>query len=132
MRPTRSALLVVAPLLATIVTAQAEASIPEPQLGEGMRLEAGGTPIDVSVGHAAPYVLDFDGDGVRDLLVGEFGEGAFPDDRLPVATLEKWGPGAFSIGRLRVYRNLGTDAAPRFQGFEYLKAKDQHASVPTT
>ena len=83
MRPTRSALLVVAPLLATIVTAQAEASIPEPQLGEGMRLEAGGTPIDVSVGHAAPYVLDFDGDGVRDLLVGEFGEGAFPDERLP-------------------------------------------------
>lgn len=37
----------------------------------------GGQPLDVErIGHAAPFVGDFDGDGVADLLVGEFHDGA--------------------------------------------------------
>jgi len=28
--------------------------------------------------------MDFDGDGVRDLVVGEFGDGKFPDNQLQV------------------------------------------------
>ena len=40
------------------------------------RLKSGGEVIDVNTGHAAPYVFDFDGDGKRDLLVGEFGSGS--------------------------------------------------------
>ena len=40
-----------------------------------VRLEAAGKPIDTEVGHAAPLVYDFDGDGVQDLLVGQFGGG---------------------------------------------------------
>ena len=39
-----------------------------------VRVEAAGKPIDTEVGHAAPFVGDFDGDGVDDLLVGQFGE----------------------------------------------------------
>ncbi len=56
---------------------------------------AGGKPIDVvHSGHAAPFVGDFDGDGCKDLLVGEFYK-----------------------GRLRIYRNVGTNAKPQFEGF---------------
>ena len=61
-------------------------------LAKPFRVEANGAPINVTVGHAGPYVHDFDGDGVRDLLVGQFG------DR----------------GRLRIYKNEGTNQAPRF------------------
>ncbi|HET6164471.1 MAG TPA: hypothetical protein VFG37_12440, partial [Planctomycetota bacterium] len=38
-----------------------------------VRIEAGGAPIDTEIGHAAPFVGDFDEDGVNDLLVGQFG-----------------------------------------------------------
>lgn len=40
-----------------------------------VRLEAGGEIIETEVGHSAPFVGDFDGDGRRDLLVGQFGGG---------------------------------------------------------
>ncbi len=64
------------------------------------RVEAGARPIDVErEGHSAPFVGDIDGDGVRDLLVGQFHD-----------------------GRLRIYRNRGTDAVPRFDGFEWFRA----------
>lgn len=70
------------------------------------RLEAEGKPIDVEIGHAAPYLYDFDGDGVRDLLVGQFGQ-----------------------GRCRIYKNEGTATAPKFSKFEWFQAGGDVASV---
>jgi hypothetical protein len=64
--------------------------------------------IDVDVGHAAPLMVDFDGDGVPDLLVGQFGE-----------------------GKLRVYKNVGTAKAPRFDGFTWFKAGVQEGRIPS-
>jgi hypothetical protein len=71
------------------------------------RVEAAGKPIDVDIGHAAPLVVDFDGDGVKDLLVGQFGE-----------------------GKLRIYRNEGTAAAPKFGAFAWFKAGGAEGKVP--
>jgi hypothetical protein len=69
---------------------------------------AGGKPIDVErVGHAAPFIGDFDGDGVFDLLVGEFHE-----------------------GRLRVYRNVGTNKDPKFESFTWFKVGTELGRVP--
>ena len=99
-----------------------------PDLDAPVRVESGGEFIDVTIGHAAPCMFDLDGDGVRDLIVGEYGDQPFSAERLPKDTKLS----DFEESRLRVYRNLGTDSAPRFDGFEYLKAGDQHASIPST
>ena len=120
-------LAVIPPALFAVPT---HAQTPSPDLAPPVLLCAAGRPIDVTTGHAAPWVMDFDGDGVRDLLVGEFGEGSFPVDRLPddeqIRKLE------CAEGKLRIYRNIGTDAAPRYDGYEYLKAGGEHASMPAT
>jgi len=97
-----------------------------------VRLEANGVPIDVTIGHAAPYVIDFDGDGVRDLLVGEFGDVDFPVERLPKRLQEAAKKSSYSQGKLRIYRNHGSDEEPLFKDFEYLRAGREDASMPTT
>ena len=73
-----------------------------------VRLEAAGKPIDTDVGHAAPFVADFDGDGVKDLLVGQFGQGI-----------------------LWVYRNVGTNAAPKLAPGVKFKDGKEDGRVPT-
>ena len=72
---------------------------------DSVRIEAGGKPIDTAIGHAAPFVADFDGDGVRDLLVGQFGDGI-----------------------LWIFRNEGADAAPKLAA----GVKFEAAALPTS
>jgi hypothetical protein len=78
------------------------------ELEPPVKLLAGGGPIDVEHdGHSAPFLGDFDGDGVKDLLVGQFHE-----------------------GKLRIYRNTGTDARPRFERFDWFTAGGETGRVP--
>ena len=93
-------------LIATLSVAAAGTATAQ-QFEQPFRLEASGKPIEVDIGHAAPYVHDFDGDGVRDLLVGQFG-----------------GP-----GHLLIYKNHGTDKAPKFEEHQKLMAGGEIASV---
>ena len=66
-------------------------------LAEPVQIMAGDKPIDVTVGHAAPFLHDMNDDGTRDLLVGQFGDGA-----------------------LRIYTNAGTNEQPKFdEKFEW-------------
>lgn len=73
-----------------------------------VRLEAGGVPIDTEIGHAAPFVGDFDEDGVNDLLVGQFGGGV-----------------------LWICRNEGTNAAPKLAKPVKWKEGKPEGVVPT-
>lgn len=70
-----------------------------------VRVESDGKPIVVD--HATPCFVDWDGDGRRDLLVGQYGE-----------------------GNLRLYPNRGTDTDPGFNGFRYIHAGVSEARVP--
>ena len=78
-----------------------------PELQQPFRVMAGEQPIDVEVGHAAPFLADVDGDGVKDLLVGQFGE-----------------------GKLRIYKNIGTKIEPKFDKFTWFKAGAEVGKVP--
>jgi hypothetical protein len=89
-------------------TPQAPAEPPHAELMPPVRLEAAGKPIDTAIGHAAPFVADFDGDGVKDLLVGQFGDGI-----------------------LWIFRNEGTDAAPKLAAGVKFKNGDKDGRVPT-
>ena len=61
----------------------------------------------MAVGHAAPYLYDFDLDGVRDLLVGQFGN-----------------------GELLIFRNGGSDAAPVYAAGTTFEAGGAKGTVP--
>ncbi|MCK6478975.1 MAG: hypothetical protein L6R43_02150 [Planctomycetes bacterium] len=94
---------------ALLCAAAALAAGGAPRLGPPVKVLDGKEPIDVEVGHATPNLLDWDGDGKRDLLVGQFGG-----------------------GRLRFYRNVGRDDAPAFEGFAYVQAGGKDATVPVS
>ena len=94
-------------VLAVLVAIGQGDPVTAPGLAKGIKLEAGGKPIDVEIGHAAPYFVDFDGDGLKDLLVGQFGS-----------------------GKLRIYKNVGSNSQPKFDKFTYFQAGGQDATVP--
>jgi len=70
-------------------------------------IEANGVPINVGYGgNASPFVSDWDGDGKQDLLLGQF-----------------------DGGRVRFYRNVGTNFEPVFGDSAYLQADGRDISV---
>ncbi|HEV3260406.1 MAG TPA: hypothetical protein VG013_26355 [Gemmataceae bacterium] len=77
------------------------------ELAPPVQLQAGGQPINVDMGHSAPFVADLKGDGKMVLLVGQFGD-----------------------GKLRLYPNIGTKNNPKFDKFEWFQAGGKVASVP--
>jgi hypothetical protein len=77
-------------------------------LAKPVRLTTGGELVDTEIGHAAPYLADFDGDSKRDLLVGQFGG-----------------------GKLKIYRNIGSNENPDYEPATFFQARGETVSVPT-
>lgn len=69
-------------------------------------VESSGMRIDVG-SYAAPIMTDWDGDGLQDLICGQFDQ-----------------------GRIRFYRNVGSAEEPLFNGFDYLLDGAVYLSVP--
>jgi hypothetical protein len=101
MAPRTIACVVTGLVLAAAATAQT--------FEKPVRLKAAGEVITTDIGHSAPYVYDFDGDGVRDLLVGQFGG-----------------------GKLRIYRNAGTNKKPNYEAHQWFMAAGAIATVPAS
>jgi hypothetical protein len=79
------------------------------ELEPPVRLEAAGKPVDATeIGHAAPFVCDFDGDGLKDLLVGQFKDGL-----------------------LWIYRNEGTNSEPKLAAGVKFKDGNEDGRVPS-
>jgi len=65
-----------------------------------------GVPIDVDY-YGAPVMFDWDQDGAKDLVCGQY-----------------------TYGYIRFYRNYGPDSAPEFSGFQYLYASGSQITLP--
>ena len=77
------------------------------QFAEGVKLEANGDIIDIKIGHLVPCVTDWNSDGNKDLMVGQF-----------------------DAGKIRLYLNQGSDSAPAFKDSEFLSAGGVEISLP--
>jgi hypothetical protein len=94
-------------VIAGVISAANIASSAE--LEPPVRLEVAGKPIDAAeIGHAAPFVCDFDGDGLKDLLVGQFKDGL-----------------------LWIYRNEGTNSEPKLAAGVKFKDGKEDGRVPS-
>jgi hypothetical protein len=78
-----------------------------PELAAGQLVKAGDNPIEVDIGHLVPCLVDWNNDGLKDLVVGQF-----------------------KGGKIRLYLNRGTAGNPLFGEFEYLKAGGKEISLP--
>ena len=78
-----------------------------PILESGTDIEADGVPIAVSSGYSTPFVVDWNNDARKDLLIGQR-----------------------SGGKVRLYLNQGTDTNPVFNAFSYLQAAGSDISLP--
>jgi hypothetical protein len=70
-------------------------------------VESQGKPLDVG-SYAAPLMVDWNDDGLLDLLAGQF-----------------------EYGRIRFYANQGTNEIPVFNEFQYLRDGGGLLSVPS-
>jgi len=83
------------------------ASAQTPAFDAPVAIEANGTPINVGTGgNASPFMVDWNGDGSQDLLLGQY-----------------------MYGKVRFYPNIGSNFDPVFGDFEYLKADGSDISV---
>lgn len=78
----------------------------EPQLAAPVMLQQGGADLVVPGARSSPDYADFDGDGDRDLLMGN------------------------TYGMLLLYQNLGTDSAPIFAAVEQVTAGGVAIDLP--
>jgi len=93
-------------LLAVVAVAGISSAWP-PSWQTEYQLTCAGTIIDVGY-YAAPCVVDWDGDGLKDLVLGQF-----------------------TSGNIRFYRNEGTNAAPVFNSYELLYADGIPITLPS-
>ena len=92
-------------LLSTLLIGSGVACGSAAEFQPPVRLEGGGSPVRVeSPGYAAPCWADIDGDGKKDLLVGQFNE-----------------------GKIRVYKNLG---GGKLAAGTWLQADGIDAEIP--
>jgi hypothetical protein len=97
-----------APLFIQAADVSSNASSPPADIFEKpVVLTADGKPIDTGPawGHSGPTIADVDGDGLRDLIVGDFS------------------------GKFRFFRNTGTNDAPKYHADGYVMADGKPAEV---
>lgn len=85
-------------IVATVFLLAALAYGALPQFAAPFKIQANGSDLTVSL-ISDPFMVDWDGDGLNDLIVGQFTE-----------------------GKIRFYPNSGTNESPVFTAYTYLQA----------
>jgi hypothetical protein len=95
---------VIAVLVVSVPAARADLT-----LGAEELVRAGGAGIDVP-GYSVPSFINWDDDGLMDLVVGE-GSGSY-------------------VGRIRVYLNTGIPTQPQFSAYSYVQSDGVDLELP--
>ena len=77
-----------------------------PDYQSPFRVSSNGAPIELGLGHANPLVTDWNGDGLKDLIVGQY-----------------------TGGKLRYYQNDDSNDSPAFGDFVYMQADGSDISL---
>ncbi|MFO7676560.1 MAG: hypothetical protein R6X12_09625 [bacterium] len=91
-------------MIGLAVALPAAAQVPRFRAAE--RISSGGVPIDLGY-YTAPVMFDWNEDGRKDMVVGQF-----------------------SYGHIAFFENVGDDSAPEFASHEYLQASGQVIQLP--
>jgi hypothetical protein len=75
------------------------------QMDKPILVKSGTEYIDCTPPYASPVCIDYDNDGIQDLIVGTF------------------------RGKFRFYKNVGTKCKPLYDGFELLQANGEDAII---
>jgi hypothetical protein len=89
-----------------LLGAAALAAAAPPVFGAPSMLTANGVTIDVGY-YGAPCVTDWDGDGLKDLVLGQFDQ-----------------------GKIRIYLNSGTNSSPVFTSFSFMQSGGVDITLP--
>jgi hypothetical protein len=93
-------------LAVPLLLAAAMAFADLPMFATPFFVQDGGTDLVVNGSIPDPCVYDWDGDGVKDLVLGQF-----------------------AYGYVRFYRNIGSNASPVFNGYSWVYAGGSQISV---
>ena len=77
-----------------------------PRFGPQELVQSGGVNIDVGY-YGSPQMFDWNGDGKKDLVLGQYGS-----------------------GKIRLYENVGEDSAPVFNGYYFMAAGGAEITLP--
>ncbi len=88
-----------------LLTLSAWAEIP--RFAASVLIEDNGSAIDVGY-YAAPVMFDWDLDGKKDMVIGQF-----------------------HSGKIRFYPNVGEDSAPAFNGYSFMRASGVEITLPS-
>lgn len=107
-----------------------------PKLDSPFKIMANGIPIDLfDSGHPAPYMIDFNGDDKKDLVLGEYNAPMSKELQAKYDAMSEEEKKAFVkpfSGKARMYINIGTDKEPVFGDYKILQAGGIDAGVQSS
>ena len=102
-----------------------------PMLQEPFKVESSKGVIETEYGHSHPFFIDVNGDDLKDLVVGEYGDPFGGAENATTTKAKKPTKNIPYSGRARIYLNTGTSKKPKFEEYRFLQADNKDARINT-